>query len=201
MLKTLRRDVARRHNVPAYVVFFDHSLEQMATTYPESLEELVNIQGVGDGKAHKFGAEFVKLIKNYCEENDIERPEDVRVKTVPKKSHVKVKIVQDIDKKMALEDIADGLGLDFDELLDKIDSIVYSGIGLDIDYYLEDCYDEDIVDEVYDYFMESETDDIDAAIDELGDKLQDELGDDYDENIFRLVRVKFLSEQANGKSC
>ena len=156
---------------------------------------------MGDGKAHKFGAEFVKLIKNYCEENDIERPEDVRVKTVPKKSHVKVKIVQDIDKKMALEDIADGLGLDFDELLDKIDSIVYSGIGLDIDYYLEDCYDEDIVDEVYDYFMESETDDIDAAIDELGDKLQDELGDDYDENIFRLVRVKFLSEQANGKSC
>ncbi|MFW5515337.1 MAG: HRDC domain-containing protein, partial [Prevotella sp.] len=199
MLKSLRRDVAKRFKVPTYVVFFDHSLEQMATTYPETLQELVNIQGVGDGKAHKFGGDFVKLIKKYCEENDIERPEDVRVKTVPKKSHMKVKIVQDIDKKMALEDIADGLGLDFDELLDKIDSIVYSGTGLDIDYYLEDCFDEDTIDEVYAYFMESETDDIDAAIDAMAEKLEDELGDDYDEDVFRLVRIKFLSEQANGK--
>ena len=121
------------------------------------------------------------------------------MKTVPKKSHMKVKIVQDIDKKMALEDIADGLGLDFDELLDKIDSIVYSGTGLDIDYYLEDCFDEDTIDEVYAYFMESETDDIDAAIDAMAEKLEDELGDDYDEDVFRLVRIKFLSEQANGK--
>ena len=199
MLKSLRRDVAKRFKVPTYVVFFDHSLEQMATTYPETLQELVNIQGVGDGKAHKFGGEFVKLIKKYCEENNIERPEDLRVKTVPKKSHMKVKIVQDIDKKMALEDIADGLGLDFDELLDKIDSIVYSGTGLDIDYYLNDCYDEDTIDEVYSYFMESDTDDLDTAIDAMADKLEDELGDDYDEDVFRLVRIKFLSEQANGK--
>ena len=198
MLKGLRNDMARKMKLPAYVIFFDHSLEQMATTYPITQEELMQIQGVGEGKARRFGKEFIKLIAKYCEENDIERPEELRVKTVPKKSAMKVRIIQDIDKKMMFEDIAQSLGLEYDELLDNIDAIVYSGTGLDIDYYLEELYDDDIIDEVYDYFMESDTDDIDAAIDELGDRLSDELGDDYDENIFRLVRIKFLSEQANG---
>lgn len=199
MLKTLRRDVAKRFSVPTYVVFFDHSLEQMATVYPENLEELLNIQGVGDGKAQKFGKEFVDLIKAYCKENDIIRPENMRIKTVPMKSHLKIKIVQDVDKKRDLADIADSLGIEFDELLDKLDSIVYSGTGLDIDYYLEDNYDDDTIEEVYGYFMESDTDSIDVAIEEMGEQLQNDLGDDYDENIFRLIRVKFLSEQANCK--
>ncbi len=189
MLKDLRRDVANKVKLPPYVIFMDTSLEQMATVYPITLEELQNIQGVGAGKARKFGKEFIELIKKHCKENEIERPEDLRVRTVAKKSMLKVKIIQGIDRQVALDDIANAQGLDFEELLDEIEAIVYSGTKINIDYFIEDVMDDDHVDDIYDYFMESESDDLDAAMDELGD--------DYTEDEVRLVRIKFLSEMAN----
>lgn len=189
MLVDLRKDVAKRVNLPPYVIFMDVSLEQMATLYPVKLEELQNIQGVGAGKARKFGKPFVELIRKHCEENDIERPEDMRIRTVAKKSMLKVKIIKSIDAKMALDDIAIAEGIDFDELLDEIDTIVYSGTKLNIDYFLEEVMDEDHVDEIYGYFMESETDDLEVAMKELGSE--------YEEDEIRLVRVKFMSEKAN----
>ena len=188
-LKSLRQKMARKKQIPPYVIFQDPSLEQMATMFPITLEELQNIQGVGAGKAHRYGKKFVEHIKAYCEENDIERPEELRVRTVAKKSITKVKIIQSIDRKVALDDLARALGLDDDELLDELETIVYSGMQLDIDYYLDDIMDEDRVDDIYDYFMESDTDDLDAAIDELGD--------DYTDREIRLVRIKFISEMAN----
>ena len=153
------------------------------------MAELQNIQGVGAGKAMRYGKDFLKLIKEYCEENEIERPEELRVRTVAKKSMLKVKIIQSIDRQVALDDIAQAQGLEFGELLDEVDAIVYSGTKLNIDYFLEDVMDEDHVDDIYDYFMESETDSVDDAIEELGG--------DYSEDEIRLVRIKFLSEQAN----
>jgi len=188
-LKSLRKKVAAKNNVPGYVVFQDVSLEQMATMYPVTMAELQNIQGVGAGKAMRYGKDFLKLIKEYCEENEIERPEELRVRTVAKKSMLKVKIIQSIDRQVALDDIAQAQGLEFGELLDEVDAIVYSGTKLNIDYFLEDVMDEDHVDDIYDYFMESETDSVDDAIEELGG--------DYSEDEIRLVRIKFLSEQAN----
>ena len=179
----------RGNALPPYVIFMDVSLEQMATLYPVKLEELQNIQGVGAGKARKFGKPFVELIRKHCEENDIERPEDMRIRTVAKKSMLKVKIIKSIDAKMALDDIAIAEGIDFEELLDEIDTIVYSGTKLNIDYFLEEVMDEDHVDEIYGYFMESETDDLEVAMKELGSE--------YEEDEIRLVRVKFLSEKAN----
>ena len=172
MLVSLRKKVAKRLGLAPYVIFFDQSLEQMATMYPVTLQELQNIQGVGAGKAKKYGAEFCDLIRRHCEEYGIARPEDIRVKTVAKNSMVKVKIIQSIDRQIALDDLASAMGLDFDELLDEIESIVYSGTKLNIDY-----------------FMEADTDDLDTAVEELG-------GDYTDENI-RLVRIKFISEVAN----
>ncbi|MBR7019092.1 MAG: DNA helicase RecQ [Prevotella sp.] len=189
MLKDLRRVVAKRHQLPPYVVFMDGSLEQMATVYPITLEELQNIQGVGAGKARKFGKEFVALIKKHCEENQIERPEDLRVRTVAKKSMLKVKIIQSIDRQVALDDIANAQGLEFEELLDEVEAIVYSGTKLNIDYFLEEVMDEDHVDDIFDYFRESDTDDLDTAMEELGS--------DYSEDEVRLVRIKFLSDMAN----
>lgn len=189
MLKALRQDVARKKNVPPYVVFQDVSLEQMATMYPMTEQELQNIQGVGAGKAKRYGQPFCELIARHCKEQNIIRPEEFRVRTVAKKSMQKVKIIQSIDRKLSLDDIASAEGLSFDELLDKIEEIVYSGTKLNIDYYLEDVYDDDQIDDIYDYFMESDTDDIDAAMDELDE--------DYTEEEIRLVRVKFLSEMAN----
>lgn len=188
-LKSLRKKVAAKNNVPGYVVFQDVSLEQMATMYPVTMSELQNVQGVGAGKAMRYGKEFLKLIKDYCEENQIERPEELRVRTVAKKSMLKVKIIQSIDRQVALDDIAQAQGLGFDELLDEVDAIVYSGTKLNIDYFLEEVMDDDHVDDIYDYFMESETDSVDDAIEELGG--------DYTEDEIRLVRIKFLSEQAN----
>lgn len=188
-LKSLRKKVAAKNNVPGYVVFQDVSLEQMATMYPVTMAELQNIQGVGAGKAMRYGKDFLKLIKEYCEENEIERPEELRVRTVAKKSMLKVKIIQSIDRQVALDDIAQAQGLEFGELLDEVDAIVYSGTKLNIDYFLEEVMDEDHVDDIYDYFMESETDSLDDAIEELGG--------DYSEDEIRLVRIKFLSEQAN----
>lgn len=188
-LKSLRKKVAAKNNVPGYVVFQDVSLEQMATMYPVTMAELQNVQGVGAGKAMRYGKEFLKLIKDYCEENQIERPEELRVRTVAKKSMLKVKIIQSIDRQVALDDIAQAQGLGFDELLDEVDAIVYSGTKLNIDYFLEEVMDDDHIDDIYDYFMESETDSVDDAIEELGG--------DYTEDEIRLVRIKFLSEQAN----
>ena len=190
LLLDLRKKIARKHNVPPYVVFQDASLESMSTLYPITEEELQNIPGVGAGKAKRYGAEFCKLIKQHCQENDITRPTDMRVRTVANKSKVKVKIIQAIDRKVSLEDIAKSTGLDFDELLDEMDAIVYSGTKLNIDYYFEDIeMDEDVIDEIYDYFRQSETDDIDTALDNLD-------GDIYEEDV-RLVRIKFISELAN----
>lgn len=189
MLKDLRKKVSQKHQLPPYVIFQDVSLEQMATVYPITLEELQNIQGVGAGKARRYGKEFVELIKKHCEENDIERPEDLRVRTVAKKSVLKVKIIQSIDRQVALDDIADAQGIDFEDLLDEIEAIVYSGTKINIDYFLEDVMDDDHVDDIYEYFKESETDDLETAMDELGD--------DYSEDEIRLVRIKFISDMGN----
>ncbi len=189
MLKDLRKRMSRKLNVPPYVIFQDISLEQMATMYPITLQELQNIQGVGAGKAKRYGQEFCDLIRQHCEENEIERPEDMRVRTVAKKSILKVKIIQSIDRKIDLEEIAKAQGLDFDELLTEIEAIVYSGTKLNIDYYINEVMDEDHVDDIYDYFSESQTDDLDTAMDELGEYSTEEE--------VRLVRVKFFSEMAN----
>ena len=189
MLKDLRKEMAKKYDLPAYVIFQDISLDQMATMFPVTLEELQNIQGVGVGKAKRYGKPFCDLIRTYCEENDIVRPEDMRVRTVAKKSMLKVKIIQSIDRQVALDDIANAQGLDFDELLSEVEAIVYSGTKLNIDYFLEEVMDDDHVDDIYDYFRESDTDSLDAA--------QDELGPEYSEDEIRLVRIKFLSEQAN----
>ena len=189
MLRDLRKEMSKKLKVPPYVIFQDPSLEQMATMYPITLEELQNIQGVGAGKAKRYGTEFCQLIKRYCDEKEIVRPEELRVRTVAKKSMDKVKIIQNIDKQVPLDEIAASLGLDFDQLLENIETIVYSGTKLNIDYFLDEEMDDELVDDIYDYFSESETDDLAAAMEELGDEA--------DEDQVRLVRVKFLSEMAN----
>ena len=189
MLKDLRKKMSKKLDVPPYVIFQDPSLEAMATTYPVTLEELQNIPGVGSGKAKRYGQEFCVLIKKHCEENEIERPEDLRVRTVANKSKIKVSIIQAIDRKVALDDIAMSKGLEFGELLDEVEAIVYSGTRLNIDYFLDEIMDEDHMLDIYDYFKESTTDKIDDAMDELGD--------DYTEDEIRLVRIKFISEMAN----
>ena len=189
MLKDLRKEVAHKHDLPGYVIFQDVSLEQMATVYPVTIKELCNIQGVGVGKAKRYGKEFCELIKAYCDENEIERPEDMVVKTVVKDSMIKPKIIHSIDLRIPLDDIASTLGLKFGDLLTEIEAIVYSGMKLNIDYYLNDVLDDDQIDEIYDYFSTSETDSLDDAMDELGA--------DYEDNEVRLVRIKFMSEMAN----
>ena len=189
MLKGLRKQMAQKLGVPGYVIFQDPSLEQMATMYPITFEELQQIQGVGAGKAKRYGKEFLELIKRHCEDNGIERAEELRVRTVAKKSIIKVKIIQSIDKQLALDDIAESLGLSFDELLDEVEAIVYSGTKININYFIEEVIDDEHVDDIYEYFRESETDSLDDAINELGDE--------YSEDEIRLVRIKFLSEMAN----
>ena len=189
MMKDLRKKLSKKLNVPPFVIFQDPSLEAMATTYPITLEELQNIPGVGAGKAKRYGAEFVELIKKHVEENEIERPEDLRVRTVANKSKLKVWIVQSIDRKVALDDIAVSKGLEFSELLDEIEAIVYSGTRINIDYFVNDVMDEDHIEDIYDFFKDSETDDLEEAIEELGG--------DYTEEEIRLIRIKFLSEMAN----
>ena len=189
ILRDLRKKMATKLHVPPYVIFQDPSLEQMATMYPITLQELQNIQGVGAGKAKRYGQEFCDIIKRHCEENEIERPEELRVRTVAKKSILKVKIIQSIDRKIDLEEIAKAQGLDFDELLTEIEAIVYSGTKLNIDYFIEEIVDEDHIDDIYEYFRESTTDDLEEAMSELGE--------DYTEEDIRLVRIKFISEMAN----
>ncbi len=191
MLKDLRRKVAYRSNVPPYVVFQDVSLEAMATYYPITLEDMLNIPGVGEGKAKRYGKEFCELIERYCEQEEILRPENQRVHTLIKKSEGKVGIIQKIDLKLNLEDIAKAMNISFEELLTDMEAIVRSGKKLNIDYYLYDTLemDEDDIREVYDYFRESETGDIDEALIEWGEY--------YDEDELRLIRIKFLSELGN----
>ena len=190
MLRDLRKKVSKQIERPPYVIFQDVSLEQMATDYPVTLEELKSIQGVGEGKVRQpYAKEFVGLIKQYCEENDIVRQTDLRVRTVAKKSMLKVSIIQGIDRQIALDDIANAKGIDFNEMLDEVEAIVYSGTKLNIDYFLDEVMDEDHIDDIYDYFLDSDTDDLETAIDELGE--------DYSEDEMRLVRIKFISEMAN----
>lgn len=189
MMKDLRKKLSKRLEVPPFVIFQDPSLEAMATTYPITLDELQNIPGVGAGKAKRYGKEFIELIKKHVEENEIERPEDLRVRTVANKSKLKVSIIQRIDRKVAWDEIALTNGLEFSELLDEIEAIVYSGTRINIDYFLNDVMDEDHMDDIYEYFKDSETDDLEEAIEELGG--------DYTEDEIRLVRIKFLSEMAN----
>lgn len=189
MLKDLRKRMSSELDVPPYVIFQDASLEAMATIYPQTFEELQHIPGVGAGKANRYGEAFCKLIKKHCEENEIDRPEDLRIRTVANKSKIKVSIIQSIDRKVALDDIAVAKGIEFDELLDEIEAIVYSGTKLNIDYFIEDVMDEEHVNDIYLYFKESDTDDLEEALEELGN--------DYSEEEIRLVRIKFISEMAN----
>lgn len=189
MLKDLRKRVSKKLNLPPYVIFQDPSLEAMATTYPVNMDELQNVPGVGAGKAKRYGEDFLSLIRKHVEENEIERPEDLRVRTVANKSKLKVSIIQAIDRKIALDDVALTKGLDFTELLDEIEAIVYSGTKINIDYFLNEIMDSDHIDEIMDYFKESSTDSIQDALDELGG--------DFTEEEARLVRIKFISEMGN----
>ena len=190
MLKDLRRDIAKKHRLQPWVIFSDPSLEDMSIMYPITLEELKNCQGVGDGKARKFGKEFLELIARYVEENEIERPDDFVVKSIVNKSANKVYIIQSVDRKLPLEDIASAKGREMEELLDEIEAIVFSGTKLNLDYYITQTLDDDVVDEIFEYFREE------AESDSLADAMAD-LGSDYDEVEVRLVRIKFLCEVAN----
>lgn len=190
-LKNLRKKKAKELNLPPFVIFQDPSLEAMATTYPINLDELQNIPGVGAGKAQRYGKEFVDLIRKHVNDNEIERPEDLRVRTVANKSKLKINIIQAIDRKVALDDMAEFYGIDFFELLDEIDSIVYSGTKINIDYFLNEVMDPDHIDDIFDYFKnEAKSDDIQEALNVLGE-------DEYSEEEVRMVRIKFLSEIGN----
>ena len=190
MLKDLRKDLSKRLRLQPWVIFGDPSLDDMSIMYPVTYDELKNCQGVGEGKAKKFGKEFIELIARYVEENEIERPDDFVMKSIVNKSVNKVFIIQSVDRKMPLDDIANAKGLDMEELLSEIESIVYSGTKLDLDYYIEQTLDEDIIDEIYEYFHEeAESDSLEAAMEDLGS--------DYDEMEVRLVRLKFICEVAN----
>ena len=189
ILKDLRKKIAKRLELPPYVIFQDPSLEAMATTYPITIEELQNIPGVGAGKAKRYGEEFVKVINAHVEENEIERPEDLRVRTVANKSKLKVSIIQAIDRKIALDELVESKGLEFGELLDEIEAIVYSGTKINIDYFLHEIMDDEHIDDIFDYFKESESDSLEDAIEEFGME--------YSEEEIRLIRIKFLSEMGN----
>ena len=189
MLKDLRKKVAKRLELAPYIIFQDPSLEAMATTYPITIEELQNIPGVGAGKAKRYGEEFCALIKRHCEENEIVRPEDLRVRTVANKSKRKLDIIKSIDRKIALDELAQGQHMDFNQLLDNLEAIIASGTHINIDYFLEDIMDKEDIDELYQYFKEAPKDDLEAAVQEWGSV--------YTEEEIRLVRIKFIAEVAN----
>ena len=189
MLRNLRKDMARKHNLPPYVIFQDTSLEAMTTTYPITLDDLSMIPGVGAGKAKKFGNEFVSLIKAYVDENDIIRPEEIKVRQKASRSQLRTFIIQGIDRRIDLEDLAEGRNLEFDELLSEIESYVEAGTRININYYIDDIVDSDLQEDIFDFFRNQEEDDIDAAIDEFEDDLSEEE--------VRLMRIKFLSEMGN----
>ena len=188
MMKDLRKKISKKLDVPPYVIFQPSSLEAMATSYPITMDELQNIPGVGSGKAKRYGQEFLDLIKTHVEENDITRPEDLRVKTVPNKSKLKVSIVQAIDRKVALDDLAESKGIEFNEMLSEVEAIVYSDTKISIDYFLTEVMSQDVIDDIYAYFKETEKDDLEKAQEELPE---------YEETEIRLVRFKFFSEMAN----
>ena len=190
MLKDLRKKVAKKHNLPPFVIFQDPSLSDMSIQYPVTLDELKFIQGVGEGKARRYGKEFVELIKVYVEENEIERAQDLVVKTVANKSKMKVSIIQSIDRKLSFDDIAESKGIEVKDLITELEAIVNSGTKINIDYYIDDLLDEDHQEEVFDYFREAEDDSVAAALDELGE-------DEYSEEDIRLMRIKFISEMGN----
>lgn len=192
MLKTLRKKVAKEKDLPPYVIFQDPSLEEMATTYPTTKDELASVNGVGMGKVNKFGKEFLDLIQTYVDENEIETASDIVVKSSVNKSKIKIFIIQQIDRKVELDEIADSKSITFDELLTEIENICYSGTKLNLDYYIDSVLDEDKQQQIYDYFLESETDSIEDAVDALKDE-----DSDFTEDNLRLMRVKFLSEYAN----
>lgn len=189
ILKDLRKKIAKRLELPTYVIFQDSSLEAMATTYPITIEELQNIPGVGAGKAKRYGDDFIKMIKTHVEENEIERPEDLRVRSVANKSKLKISIIQGIDRKIPLDALAESKGLEFSELLDEIEAIVYSGTKISINYFLDEIMDDERQEDIFDYFKESESDDLKSAFEELGNE--------YSEEEIRLIRIKFLSEMGN----
>ncbi len=189
ILKDLRKKLAKQLNLPPYVIFQDPSLEAMATTYPITIEELGNITGVGAGKAKRYGEEFIKVIKTHVEDNEIERPEDLRVRSVANKSRIKISIIQAIDRKIDLDELANSKCMEFGELLDEIEAIVYAGTKINIDYFINEVIDDDHQDDIFDYFKETDTDSLNEAIKELGN--------DYSEEEIRLMRIKFLSEMGN----
>ena len=190
MLKDLRKKIAKQKNLPPFVIYQDPSLEEMCTHYPVSIDELKQIQGVGSGKAMKFGQPFIELIKKYVEENEIDRPVDLVIKSAANKSALKVSIIQNIDRQIALEDIASAKGISYDEILKELETIVNSGTKLNLNYYIDEIIEEDRQDEVFDYFRGSEIDSIDNALAELGN-------DDYTREEVQLMRIKFLSELGN----
>jgi ATP-dependent DNA helicase RecQ len=190
MLKDLRRDISRKENLPPFVIFQDPSLQDMTVQYPTNLKELTNITGVGSGKATKYGEPFVKLIKQYVEENDIVRPMDMVVKSVVNKSLNKVYIIKSVDRKLSLEDIARAKDLEVSELISEIERIVASGTKLDLSYYINDVVDEYHQEEIIDYFHEAESDSIEEALEELGEE-------EFNETEIRLMRIKFLSDVGN----
>ena len=190
MLKDLRKRIAKQKNLPPFVVFQDPSLEEMCTHYPVTLDELKQIHGVGSGKAMKFGAAFIELISKYVEENDIDRPVDLVIKSAANKSALKVSIIQNIDRQLALDDIASSKGITYEDILREVETIVSSGTKLNLNYYIDEMIDEDRQDEVFDYFRSAEVDSIDEALKELG-------SDDYTREELQLMRIKFLSELGN----
>ena len=189
LLKGLRKKIADTHSVPPYVVFQDPSLLEMTLRYPVKLDELSSIFGVGEGKAKKYGKEFIDLISDYIKENNIERPDDIVVKSSGKNSSLKLFIIQSIDRKLSLNDIAEAKSMDLESLVLEMETIVYSGTKLDLSYCFDDYLDEDQQEELYDYFIESESDNIDLALEEFEG--------DYDEFELKLFRIKFLSDIAN----
>jgi len=191
MLKDLRKTTAKKHNLPPFVIFSDPSLQDMAIQYPISMDELTMVQGVGQGKAQKYGKEFIELIRKHVEENEIERPQDFVVKSVVNKSTNKVFIIKNIDKKMPLDEICNATGLEMFELIDEIEAIVNSGTRINIDYYINSILDEDVVDDIYTYFKE------DAESDSIQDAMEDLSDTGYSEEEVRLVKIKFISEVGN----
>ncbi|WP_421946284.1 DNA helicase RecQ [Pedobacter sp.] len=190
LLKDLRKKIAKQKSVPPFVVFQDPSLEEMCTHYPITTDELKQISGVGSGKAMKFGTPFIELIKKYVEDNDIERPIDLIIKTQANKSQMKVSIIQNIDRQIGLEDIADSKGISYEEILKEVESIVNSGTKLNLNYFIDEVIDDDRQDEVFDYFRAAESDSIDEALNELGET-------DYTREEIQLMRIKFMSELGN----
>jgi ATP-dependent DNA helicase RecQ len=189
MLKDLRKTNAKKLGVPPFVIFQDPSLEDMALKYPITIEELYNIHGVGEGKAKRYGADFVALINRYVNENEIDRMQDMVIKSTGSNSSLKLYIIQNIDRKLPLDDLSSAKGMSMDEFVKELEAIVFSGTKLNINYWIDELFDEDQQEEIHDYFMESESDDIETAIEEFDG--------DYDDLELRLYRLKFISEVAN----